>query len=39
MFDVLRAVFLKIHMSLDIMLCHIVKWWHYSHLKSLKLLT
>jgi len=39
MFDVLTAVFLKILLPLDIMLCHIAKWRHYSLLKSLELFT
>jgi len=39
MFDVLTAVFLKIHLPLDIMLCHIAKGRHYSRLKSLELFT
>jgi len=39
MCDVLTAVFLNIHVFLDIMLCHSVKLRYYGPLKSLDLLT
>ena len=39
MCDILTAVFLMVLVFLDIMLCHSIKWRHYSPLKSLEILT